>query len=219
MRPPPMITSMGYAPPASFVQRSAGFGVPHVRYAARFLSPRCADVLLARSLTELPWQPERLTLFGRALTAPRLVSYCGAPGTSYRYSGVARAAAPWPPFLARLAAAVGAGVGWRFNYALANRYRNGRDMLGWHADDEADLGDEPVIATVSVGAERRLRVRPRAGGASVAGTLAHGSLLLMWGPSQRDYKHCVPRTRVPVGERVSYTFRLTSGTAGCRAVG
>lgn len=208
-----MITSMGYALAAEFANLSDGFGVPQMRYARHFLPRRCADVLLARSLAEVRWQREQLTLFGRERIAPRLVAYYGESGASYRYSGAARPAAPWPRFLARLAADVGARVGWRFNYALANRYRSGADMLGWHADDEADLGDEPVIATVSVGAERRFRVRPRRGGASVAGTLAHGSLLLMWGRSQRAYKHCVPRTLAPVGERVSYTFRLTCARA------
>lgn len=207
-----MITGMGYALPRRFLQASADFGAPQVRYWGDFLPRRRADALLAKTLAQVAWQDERLRLFGRELAAPRLVAWLGERGVSYRYSGVDRIAAPWPGFVARLAAEVGAAVGWRFNYALANRYRNGGDMLGWHADDEADLGVEPVIATVSLGAPRTLRIRRRAGGTSIGGVLAHGSLLLMWGASQRDYKHCVPRTRKPVGERVSYTFRWTTGS-------
>ena len=169
--------------------------------------------MLTRSLAELDWQNERLTLFGCERIAPRLVAWYGERGVSYRYSGAERAAILWPAFIARLAAEVGDALAWRFNYALVNRYRSGNDMLGWHADAEADLGEEPVIATVSLGAARVLRIRPRRGGPSVGGALAHGSLLVMWGRSQRDYKHCVPRTRRLVGERVSYTFRWTIGVA------
>lgn len=209
-----MITGMGYTLPPPFLQASVDFGVPQVRYWRDFLPRPRADALLARTLTEIAWQDERLTMFGRERTAPRLVSWCGERGVSYRYSGVDRVAAPWPSFVAGLAAEVGAVVGSCFNYALLNRYRSGSDMLGWHADDEADLGADPVIATISLGAARMLRIRPRAGGMSIGGALTHGSLLLMWGASQRDYKHCVPRTRKPVGERVSYTFRWTTGGAG-----
>lgn len=209
-----MITGMDFALPPRFLRASQDFGAPQVRYMPDFLPRRQADGLLTRSLAEVDWQNERLTLFGCERIAPRLVAWYGERGVSYRYSGAERAAILWPTFIARLAAEVGDALAWRFNYALVNRYRSGSDMLGWHADDEADLGGEPVIATVSLGAARVLRIRPRRGGASVGGALAHGSLLAMWGRSQRDYKHCVPRTRKPVGERVSYTFRWTAGIAG-----
>ena len=209
-----MITGMDFALPPRFLRASQDFGAPQVRYMPDFLPRQRADGLLARSLAEVDWQSERLTLFGCEHIAPRRVAWYGERGVSYRYSGAERAAIPWPAFIARLAAEVGDALAWRFNYALVNRYRGGSDMLGWHADDEADLGGEPVIATVSLGAARVLRIRPRRGGASVGGALAHGSLLAMWGRAQRDYKHCVPRTRKPVGERVSYTFRWTAGIAG-----
>ena len=206
---------MTYAPPPSFVSTSESFGVEGARYRPGFLQRLRADALLVRALAELAWQREQLTLFGRDVLAPRLSAWYGLPGASYRYSGTERRAAPWPVFVERLAAEVGAAVGWRFNYVLVNRYRDGQDALGWHADDEADLGPAPVIATASVGGERLLRVRRRrARGTttdSIAQPLAHGSLLLMWGRCQRDYQHCVPRTVKPVAERVSFTFRWTSG--------
>ena len=207
---------MTYAPPPSFVSVSESFGVKSARYQPRFLNQQRADALLAKALAELAWQREQLTLFGRDLLAPRLSAWYGLPGASYRYSGTERRAAPWPAFVERLAAEVGATVGWRFNYVLVNRYRDGQDMLGWHADDEADLGPAPVIATASVGGERMLRMRSRrdrgtATDSIAARPLAHGSLLLMWGRCQRDYQHCVPRTARPVTERVSFTFRWTSG--------
>ena len=200
---------MTYAPPSSLERTARDVGVEDVRYIPAFLAAATADELFARTMAEAAWQRERLTMFGRELLAPRLTVWYGEPDTAYRYSGVERRATPWPPLLRDLAGRVAIATGWRFNYVLVNRYRDGNDMLGWHADDEPDLGAMPVIATLSVGAERTLRIRKRQGGASIARTLAHGSLLLMWGRSQRDYKHCVPRTKKPVGERLSFTFRLT----------
>ena len=206
---------MSYAPPHGFAQASEDPGIAGVRYRAGFLRRQCADALLAAALAETAWERERLTMFGRAVAAPRLSAWFGEPGTAYRYSDTTRIAAPWPRFLARLKAEVGQALATDFNYVLVNRYRDGRDALGWHADDEADLGPEPIIATVSVGATRTLRLRPRrpSGGRGVGCELAHGSLLLMWGACQRDYKHCVPRTARRVGERVSFTFRRTRGAA------
>ena len=202
----------------TFLTASVSFGVPGVRYLPSFLTVVEADALLARALADIAWRPERLLLFGREVVAPRRSAWLGEVGASYRYSGATRRAAAWPPFVKRLAARVGATVGSRFNYALVNRYRDGRDMLGWHADDEPDLGPAPVIATVSIGAERVLRLRPRrrelpAARRSVGCVLRHGSLLVMWGDSQRDHQHCVPRTAKPVGERVSFTFRRTNAVA------
>ena len=184
-------------------------GVSQTLYVPAFLASKAADALFAQTLARADWRRERFKLFGRMVTAPRLTAWYGDPDASYRYSGVVRAAAPWPEDLCGLASIVGEAVGWQFNFVLVNRFRNGADMLGWHADDEADLGVEPVIASVSVGAERVFRLRPRAGGPSVGRPLGHGSLVLMWGRSQRDFKHCVPRTAKPIGERLNFTFRWT----------
>ncbi len=98
-------------------------------------------------------------------------------------------------------------VGAAFNSVLCNAYRDGEDAMGWHSDDEPELGMNPVIASVSLGAPRRFRVRPAAGGASIGADLGHGSLLVMTGRSQRDYRHAVTRTRRPVGWRINLTFR------------
>ena len=201
---------MSYAPPPWLLALAQPVGIPQACYLPAFLDEPAANALLAHALANLDWRRERLTLFGREVTAPRLVAWYGETGTAYRYSGVVRRATPWRGEIRALAARVGEALEWRFNYVLANRYRDGSDMLGWHADDERDLGDEPVIAALSVGAQRSLRLRPRRGGASTAQALGNGSLLVMWGRSQRDYQHCLPRTRKPVGERVSFTFRRTA---------
>ena len=204
-----MITAMTYSPPARLMAAAEDFGVPQTLYVPDFLPRDDADDLLARSLAGAAWERERLTLFGRTVAARRLTAWYGEPSTSYRYSGLVRRATPWDADLGTLAGDVGDAVGWRFNFVLLNRYRDGGDRLGWHADNEADLGAEPVIASLSVGAARTFRVRPKRGGASVGRALAHGSLVLMWGRSQRDFRHAVPPTAKPVGERVNFTFRWT----------
>ena len=200
---------MTYAPPARLACAGQDFGVPQTLYVPRFLPRARADALLAWTLRTTAWQHEQFTLFGRRVTAPRLTAWFGEAGAEYRYSGVARRAAPWPAIVQALATQVSEAVASPFNFVLVNRFRSGADMLGWHADDEADLGAAPVIASLSVGAERMFRMRPRHGGTSVGRSLAHGSLVLMWGRSQRDFKHCVPRTAKAVGERLNFTFRLT----------
>ena len=204
-----MIPAMSYTPPAALVAAAEEFGVPQALYVPRFLPGGRADELLADTLARADWRPERVTLFGRTYTARRLSTCYGDPAASYRYSGFDRHAAPWTSQLRTLADDVGAAVGWRFNFVLINRFRDGGDRLGWHADDEADLGARPVIASLSLGAERVFRMRPKTGGASVGKVLEHGSLVLMWGMSQRDFQHAVPPTAKPVGERLNFTFRWT----------
>ena len=207
-----MIPTMPYAPPARLLSDAQDFGVPEAVYLPRFLAAERADALLAETLGRARWQRERLTLFGRTVTARRLTAWYGDAAATYRYSGVERRAEPWYDSLRTLAREVGAAVGSRFNFVLVNRYRDGGDRLGWHADNEADLGPVPVIASLSVGASRVFRIKARSGGPSVGKMLEHGSLVLMWGASQRDFRHAVPPTAKPVGERLNFTFRLT----GCR---
>ena len=198
-----------YAPPPALLNGARRLGAPGAAYVPEFLCRERADAALARVLQETDWQRERVRMFGHVHDAPRLTAWYGDAGAVYRYSGVVREAAPWPPVHRALAQEVAAAVASRFNFVLVNRYRNGDDMLGWHSDDEADLGAAPVIAALSLGAPRMFRIRPRRGGASVGQVLGHGSLLLMWGSCQRDAKHCLPRSRRCTAERVNLSFRLT----------
>lgn len=204
-----MITAMGYTPPERLRSQGQGLGVADTLYVPGFLDRGYADTVFVEVLANCRWQRERFSLFGRVVTAPRLTAWYGDAGTVYRYSATTRVAEPWTPMIRGLATRVAAALERPFNFVLVNRYRDGDDMLGWHADDERDLGPSPVIAAVSLGAERMFRIRPREGGPSLDQVLAHGSLLVMWGASQRHYKHCLPRTGKRVGERLSFTFRLT----------
>lgn len=206
---------MTYAPPRHVA--SAGTtpaGLRELLHVRAFLSRAEADDLLRHCLADLDWRQERVRLFGREVAAPRLSACYGQPGLAYRYSGVTRRCAAWTMRLREAAETIGRRVGASFNFVLANRYRDGSDAVGWHADDERGIA--PVIASVSLGAERAFRVRPREGGRSTALLLAHGDLVLMWGRCQRDFRHALPRTRTEVGVRVNLTLRRVR-TPGARA--
>ena len=167
-----------------------------------------ADALLAALLTGIDWQQEDIVLFGERRRVPRLVAWHGDPGTTYTYSGTGHEPLPWTPTLQDIRGRVESLTSHSFNSVLLNRYRDGRDGMGWHADDEPELGHEPAIASVSLGATRRFKMRPRRRRDAVATIeLAHGDLLLMAGATQHAYVHALPKTTRPVGERINLTFR------------
>ncbi len=154
------------------------------------------DVL--RSLVH--WRTESIKLFGRQQTVPRQVAWYGTAGLSYRYSGIDHPTDGWPRQLAVLATLVSQLTGASYNFVLLNRYRDGNDSMGWHADDEPELvGD---VCSVSLGAARRFLVEPPATGRQVL-TLRHGDVAII----PRHWRHCVPKTRKPVAERINLSFR------------
>jgi alkylated DNA repair dioxygenase AlkB len=167
-----------------------------------------ADALLADLLRDIPWQTEDILIFGERRRVPRLVSWHGDPGTAYSYSGTAHEPLPWTPQLLQLRDRVQNLTGHAFNSVLLNLYRDGKDSMGWHADDERELGREPAIASVSLGATRRFKLRhrrqPRA---AITLDLAHGDVLLMAGATQHTYVHSVPKTARPTGARINLTWR------------
>lgn len=147
-------------------------------------------------------------MFGRMVDSPRLSAWIGDEEATYRYSGVPFAPRSWSSSLLALRDRVAEACGARFNSVLANLYRNGNDRMGWHSDDERELGAAPVIASVSLGAARSFRFRAKAGGDALAIELAHGSLLRMAGDTQRLYKHELPVRKRVAGPRINLTFRL-----------
>lgn len=180
----------------------------------RWLPVAEADSLYRRLLADVPWETHRIRLFGRVVDSPRLSCWIGDPGARYRYSGTLFEPHPWPQSLETLRERLSAALGVEFNSVLANRYRDGNDAMGWHRDDEPELGPHPVIASISLGATRRFRLK--ADDASVAPLsldLPHGSLLVMRGQTQAHFRHALPRTARPVGERINLTFRKVAGDA------
>ncbi|PPU28872.1 MULTISPECIES: alpha-ketoglutarate-dependent dioxygenase AlkB [unclassified Xanthomonas] len=181
-----------------------------------WLQAAAADALLQTLLTQVQWEVHRIRMFGRVVDSPRLSSWIGDPEASYRYSGTQFSPQPWLDALQPLRARLQEDIGRLFNSVLVNRYRSGNDAMGWHSDDEPELGAQPLIASVSLGATRRFAFKHR-DDAALKQTLelAHGDLLLMGGDTQRCYKHALPRTARPVGERINLTFRqIASAAAG-----
>lgn len=179
-----------------------------LRFVAGWLAPTEADALFAHLLQQVPWENHRIWMFGRLVDSPRLSCWMGDAGTEYRYSGVRFAPRPWLPEVRTLCEQLRGLSGKPLNSVLLNRYRDGRDAMGWHSDDEPELGTEPVIASVSLGAERRFLLKRRDGLVERQHlVLTHGSLLLMAGRTQHEWLHCLPRTARPVGERINLTFR------------
>jgi alkylated DNA repair dioxygenase AlkB len=179
-----------------------------VRLWPQALQRDAADALLAGLLQDVPWQTEDILIFGERRRVPRLVSWHGDPGTAYSYSGTAHEPLPWTPQLLQMRDQVQKLTGHVFNSVLLNLYRNGQDSMGWHADDEPELGRDPAIASVSLGATRRFKLRHRRRPeAAITLDLAHGDVLLMAGATQHTYVHSVPKTARPAGERINLTWR------------
>lgn len=183
-----------------------------LRYCDDWLPGAEADVLLTALDQGIAWQQHRLRLFGKLHDAPRLSCWIGDPDAAYRYSGTCFIPQPWPPLLAELRAQLALALDVPFNSVLANLYRDGSDAMGWHSDDESELGLVPVIASISLGAERRLLFKRKQAGARALGLpLAHGSLLVMAGATQKHYRHALPRTAKVTGARINLTFRQICG--------
>ena len=164
-----------------------------------------ADRLLAVLEEVIVWEQHLLTLYGRTTPTPRLTAWMG--DGVYRYSGIANEPGPWPEVLANLRERLRQELDADFNSCLANLYRDGTDSIGYHSDNESELGPRPTIASVSLGDRRRFVLRHRRTHASWSWDLGKGDLLVMRDESQRDYAHAVPKTSRPVGPRMNLTFR------------
>jgi alkylated DNA repair dioxygenase AlkB len=179
-----------------------------VTYDSRFLDEQSAADAFAALTAEIAWSQDSMVMYGRRVAFPRLTAWYGDPGAAYTYSGVRNEPRAWTPLLTGLRDRVAAAVGARFNSVLLNRYRGGADGMGWHADDERELGPEPVIASLSLGAVRTFELRHRTDRERIALPLASGSLLVMSGATQRHWLHRVPKDARAAGARINLTFRL-----------
>lgn len=178
-----------------------------------------ADRLMSVLQADVPWDVHRIRMFGRWVDSPRLSCWIGDPQARYRYSGAEFVPHPWLPVLQALRERLQAGNIGRFNSVLLNRYRDGSDSMGWHSDDEPELGPSPVIASLSLGTARRFLLRRRDEPARRAEfVLDHGDLLLMRGQTQRFYQHALPKSARIREERINLTFRwIHSPGAGDRS--
>ncbi|WP_058833887.1 alpha-ketoglutarate-dependent dioxygenase AlkB family protein [Luteimonas abyssi] len=182
-----------------------------LRFDSAWLPRPEADAVFEALHAGLAWETHRIHLFGRQVDSPRRSVWVGDPDAHYRYSGAGFAPRPWTPVLRALGDRLETAIGTRFNSVLANLYRDGRDGMGWHSDDEPELGTQPVIASVSLGAPRRFVLKARVGDERLALELPPGSLLVMGGDTQRHYRHALPKTARPVGPRINLTYRWVAG--------
>ena len=191
------IVATGFSPEADFC------------YIPDFLPARSANRLVECLWAGLQWEQRDITLFARRIPQPRLTSWYGDPDAHYTYSGLNLHPLPWHPALLELRRLLQEKLRHDFNSVLANAYRDGHDSMGWHADDEKELGPKPLIASLSLGEGRRflLRKKLEKNSKSVGLQLEHGSLLVMQGDSQSRYMHSLPKTRKPAGLRINLTFR------------
>ena len=156
---------------------------------------------------EIAWKQDCIKIFGRTVPLPRLTAWYGDPGVSYRYSGIVNNPKPWTVCLLQLRSRLEELTGASFNSVLLNRYANGEQHQGYHADDEPELGDEPFIASVSFGAARMFRLKEKRGVKRLGILLEPGSVLVMAGALQSHFLHALPKSR-KVGEpRINLTFR------------
>lgn len=178
-----------------------------VEHTSAFVSLAQAPVWQAALTADLGWEQREIVLFGRRVLQPRLIAWAGE--LPYRYSGQTLPPRPFAGQVASLLELVRNHVGVPFNHVLANRYRDGQDSMGFHADAEAELGPDPVVATLSFGATRTLVVVPRhkRDGEKRRYPLHGGDLFVMGDTCQRHFHHGIPREARVTAERISLTFR------------
>ncbi|HYV11780.1 MAG TPA: alpha-ketoglutarate-dependent dioxygenase AlkB [Pyrinomonadaceae bacterium] len=169
-----------------------------------------SDRFFSSLLNQTRWRQDKIRMYGKQINLPRLTAWYGDPGKSYTYSGISMDPDPWTETLLEIKSRVDREAQIRFNSVLLSLYRNGNDSLSWHQDDEPELGEDPVIASVSFGATRlfQFRYKPNKNLPKVTVDLTHGSLLIMKGPTQRFWMHQVPKTSRPVDPRINLTFRV-----------
>ena len=170
---------------------------------------RAPDTILRKLIAEIPWRQENILVWGKLYSQPRLVAWYGDSGSDYTYSGIKLTPIPWTDLLLDIKNRVETVTATSFNSVLLNYYRDNRDSMGFHSDDEPELGVRPVIASLSLGEERTFIMKHRVNKLAnpIRLRLASGSLLLMKGETQRYWKHGIAKTTRPCGPRINLTFR------------
>lgn len=195
-----------------FFDESSGQVIPlrngELLYYPHFFASEVADNYFRLLISQIDWKQEGMMMYGKPVLFPRLMAWYGDVGSSYAFSGKRYEPAAWTKELLQMRELVSTPAGVIFNSVLLNRYRNGNDSMGWHADDEPELGRDPVIASVNFGATRRFMFRHQQAGLKYELNLTHGSLLIMRGSLQHHWQHQVPKTAKPMGERINLTFRV-----------
>lgn len=177
-------------------------------YYPNFLKKEKADLYFDKLLQETPWQQDDITIFGKKIAQPRLTALYGNLRKTYSYSGITMEPLTWNPTISQLKEELETFINHSFTTVLLNLYRNEKDSNGWHADNEKELGKDPIIASISLGETRKFQIKHTTNkNIKCDLLLEHGSLLVMKEGSQLHYKHQLPKSSQPKNERINLTFR------------
>lgn len=193
------------------VQNNTTIGLKDAKisYDEHFLSHNEASTYFDVLRKETDWQQDRIKVFGKEYDQPRLTALFANNKNPYTYSNITMHPTPFSPVLLEIKSKIEKTLNQTFTTCLLNLYRNGKDSNGWHADNEKELGKNPVIASVSLGAERLFHMKHRKDKTQkLRLNLAQGSLLVMSGSTQHHWLHQIPKTKKNVGERINLTFRI-----------
>ena len=199
--------------PATLFDSETGDGeelLPHdgsARLYRSAVSPAVAARQFDDLRAEVPWEQRTLRVYGHEVAQPRLVAWFGDAGHSYTYSGMTMDPLPWSPTIQALKSTCETLANETFNSGLANLYRDGNDGVAWHADDEPELGPLPIIASLSLGAERRFDLRHKVTRETIKIAVPSGSLIVMSGSCQTNWLHQVPKQLRVRDARINLTFR------------
>ncbi len=178
-------------------------------YYPEFLNTKVATECFNQLRQDTPWRQDDIRVFGKIYAQPRLTALYGNNQKPYQYSNIIMQPLQFTPLLKELKEDIDKISGTSFSTCLLNLYRDGQDSNGWHADDEKELGKNPVIASLSLGEERRFHLKHKNyKDLKHKIVLEHGSLLLMKGATQHNWLHQIPKTRKSIGERINLTFRV-----------
>lgn len=179
-----------------------------VSYYPNFIEEMEAQRIFKEILQETPWQQDDIKVFGKVYPQPRLTALYATNILPYSYSNITMHPHPFSSTLEHIRQKVQQEVGTAFTSCLLNLYRDGKDSNGWHADDEKELGKNPAIASVSLGASRVFKFRDKRAKSNVFSILLEpGSLLIMQGETQHNWQHQIPKTAKPISSRINLTFR------------
>ena len=179
-----------------------------VYYYPNFFSPSESDTIFETLMKETQWKQEPIKIFGKEVMQPRLTAYYGDGERELKYSGITMQSHAWTPTLFTIKKSIEPSAGIHFNGVLLNQYRNEKDSMGWHRDNEKELGKDPVIASVNFGATRKFKLRHYFNKKLTASIeLEHGSLLIMKGTTQHFWEHSVAKVTAETLPRINLTFR------------
>lgn len=186
------------------------FDLPNasIEYFPNFFNEEKSDLLFEKLKSEIPWQQDDIKVYGKIYAQPRLTALYGNEGKQYSYSSVIMQPHSWNALLTSVKEKVEAVCDENFTTVLLNLYRNGKDSNGWHADNEKELGKNPVIASVSFGVSRPFYLKHNTLNEKLKIELEHGSLLVMKGETQHYWKHQIAKTAKEIGPRINLTFRI-----------